>query len=204
MHIRSTLIAAALTAAAFVPAAHAISFDPFLLGVNLNGPDAVIEGHAFSAEATAPGFSRSNDWYTYVYGGALTPAVSDEEQAALNDVIYLPFGATSGSIHQAVPNGVAYDVTLYYVEGAGAFARSFDLTGDLTATNLGSLDINHWTSTTLTTPLITDGSIDITMLVTANQPVLSAFSVSQAVPEPTAASLVLLPLAAATRRRRRA
>ena len=210
---------ALLAAAAMTVFSGSAAQAQFVKGVNFGNPDGnyavqdvTIDGHLLTAEPAAlssGGLSYDAAFqhfdYHEVFGlSPLSPAVPTDVDNALAATLLLPAGEPTGSIHETVANGQAYSVTLYYIEGYDDNNRSWDLSGDLTATGLGLLPYDTWTSVTLNTPVITDGSIDFTVTTTLDQPVISALAISLFVPEPASCAL-LLPLGVlALRSRRRA
>lgn len=210
--VTPSLLAAALAVLISANASHA----GFIKGVNFGNPDGdyaaqdvTIDGNLLTAESTAlasEGLSYDGGFdhfdYHEVFGLApLSPAVPTNVDNALAATLILPFGQPTGTIHETVPSGQAYSVTLYYIEGYNDNNRSWDVSGDLTASNLGLLPYGTWTSVTLNTSVITDDSIDFTITTTTDQPVLSALAISTLAPEPTSLAL-LLPVAALLVRRR--
>jgi hypothetical protein len=181
----------------------------FVLGVNLGGDAVTINGSLWQSEAAASanGYSvtTSGSFAQFTYNAVPAPAVDAQTATMLNDVRYVTFGTPSVTVHQAVPNGLAYILQLWSFEAVQAFGRSADISGDVTSTNFNNLPLNGAEAPSFLTGIINDGSIDFTITTVNNQPVLSGFAIFSAVvvPEPAAGSLALCAMAALVRRRRR-
>lgn len=168
----------------------------FVVGVNFGGGAVTVDGNLWQSESDA--LSNGLSWTSmgpfdpFVYATTPVPAVDAATATMLNDVRYLTFGTSSVTIHQTVPNGQAYNVQLWTFEAYSGNAREMSVSGDIATTNFGDLPLAAWEARTLTTGIITDGSIDFTLTNMANQPVLSGmaiFSVS-AVPEAGASAML--------------
>jgi hypothetical protein len=180
----------------------------FVLGVNLGGDAVTINGSLWQSEAAASAngysFTTSGSFAQFTYNAVPAPAVDAQTATMLNDVRYVPFGTQSVTIHQTVPNGLAYILQLWSFEAVQAFGRSADISGDVTSTNFNNLPLNGAEAPSFLTGVINDGSIDFTITTVNNQPVLSGYAIfSAAVPEPAAGSMLLGAMAALIRRRRR-
>jgi hypothetical protein len=189
-----------ITALLFVSSARA----QYLLGINLGGDAVTINGNSWQSEATAlsNGFSFNpvGAFVPFTYGATPSPAVDLVTATMLNDVRYVPSGFSPVSVHQTVPNGQAYIVELWTFEGYQSFARSADVSGDISTTDFDNLPLGGWEVRSLTTGIINDGSIDFTITTISNQPVLSGFAVFAVLPEPSTAMLAMASLALVGRR----
>ena len=113
--------------------------------------DVTIDGNLLTAEPAALSsgglsYDAAFDHFDYheVFGlSPLSPAVPTDVDNALAATLLLPAGEPTGSIHETVPNGQAYSVTLYYIEGYNDNNRSWDLSGDLYGHRAGTSALRH-------------------------------------------------------------
>jgi hypothetical protein len=153
-----------------------VPFTNFVKGININGNAVIIEGNPWLSYASAlsSGFTQS--------GGAqdtksLTPNPPTDADTAsmLNSLLY-----SSGNLllSQTITNG-NYQVYVWTMENYATNVRNWNLRveGSVVATGLGLLPLNGWAKYGPYSANVTDGVLNVDLLMVQAQPMIMGLAI---------------------------